>query len=274
SGISQIDHDTWSVSLGSVYELFESYNIGLSVGRSQRAPSLEELLASGPHLATETFEIGDANLGEEITSNIDFSLRRTAEAWSWKINLFANYIEDYIFQQFQDTNGDGVADRVDEDGVPGAGDLLLVRFEQENALFYGAEFESTWHTVVNRNHIDIRLFGDVVRGILDNDEDIPRISPARVGLGFDFRRNRWGAKLDIINVFEQNDTAELEEGTGGYVMLNAGLSYTLPVREADARFYLRGTNLLDRDARRHTSFLKERAPLPGRAAIAGIRLSF
>jgi iron complex outermembrane receptor protein len=38
--------------------------------------------------------------------------------------------------------------------------------------------------------------------------------------------------------------------------------------------YLRGENLLDEDARRHTSPLKEFAPLPGRSVGAGVRLEF
>jgi iron complex outermembrane receptor protein len=35
-----------------------------------------------------------------------------------------------------------------------------------------------------------------------------------------------------------------------------------------------GHNLLDEEARRHTSPLKEYAPLPGRSLTAGVRLEF
>ena len=38
--------------------------------------------------------------------------------------------------------------------------------------------------------------------------------------------------------------------------------------------YLRAENLFDEDARRHTSPLKEFAPLPGRSVGAGVRLEF
>ncbi|MCG8325453.1 MAG: TonB-dependent receptor, partial [Thiotrichales bacterium] len=273
SGINDIDHDTYSVSFGSIYSFTDRYSAGLSVSRAQRAPTIEELIADGPHHATETFEIGNPFLDEETANNIDFSIQRNDDVWSWKVNLFANYIEDYVFQQFQDLDGDGEVDEVDEDGNPG-GELRLIRFVADDALFYGAEFETSYHMEIGANHLDFRLFTDVVRGELDGGEDLPRISPARVGLGLDYSRNRWDANMDIINVFEQDDTADLEEGTGGYVMLNAGLSYTLPVKEANARFFVRGTNLLDKDARRHTSFIKERAPLPGRAAIMGVQFSY
>ncbi len=45
-------------------------------------------------------------------------------------------------------------------------------------------------------------------------------------------------------------------------------------RSARSLAYLRGENLLDEDARRHTSPLKEFAPLPGRSIGAGVRLDF
>ncbi len=273
TGINDIDHDTYSLSFGSVYRFSDRYTAGLTISRAQRAPAIEELIATGPHHATETFEIGNPFLDEETANNIDVSVQRNGDAWSWKANLFANYIEDYIFGQSQDTNGDGEADEVDEDGNLG-GEFLLIRFAQDDALFYGAEFETTWHMELGANHFDIRLFTDIVRAEFEGGDDVPRISPARLGLGIDYSRNAWSADLDLINVFEQDDTAELEEGTGGYVMLNTGLAYTLPVGDADARFFVRGTNLLDRDARRHTSFIKERAPLPGRAAMLGVRLSY
>jgi len=38
--------------------------------------------------------------------------------------------------------------------------------------------------------------------------------------------------------------------------------------------FLRGSNLTDREARPHPSFLKDLAPLPGRSLTAGVRLAF
>jgi len=38
--------------------------------------------------------------------------------------------------------------------------------------------------------------------------------------------------------------------------------------------FIRGANLLNEEARRHTSFLKDRAPLPGRSGLVGVRVNF
>jgi iron complex outermembrane receptor protein len=72
----------------------------------------------------------------------------------------------------------------------------------------------------------------------------------------------------------QNRTAELELPTNSFFLLNAGLSYKVPARGVDLDFYVRGTNLLDQEARLHTSFLKEIAPLPGRGVLLGVRAEF
>ena len=51
-------------------------------------------------------------------------------------------------------------------------------------------------------------------------------------------------------------------------------SWRLPWAQRELFVYLRGENLLNEDARRHTSPLKEFAPLPGRSLGAGVRLEF
>jgi iron complex outermembrane receptor protein len=57
-------------------------------------------------------------------------------------------------------------------------------------------------------------------------------------------------------------------------MLGADASWNFAVGSRKLLAYLRAENLLDEDARRHTSPLKERAPLPGRSIGAGVRLEF
>jgi len=57
-------------------------------------------------------------------------------------------------------------------------------------------------------------------------------------------------------------------------MLNAGVSYTVPVADASVRLFLRGENLLDEDARRHSSFNAQRVPLPGAGVHFGISVKY
>ena len=71
---------------------------------------------------------------------------------------------------------------------------------------------------------------------------------------------------------DMTKTAANELPTESYTMINA---------EASIRFgndqilaYVRGTNLSDEDARRHTSPLKDLVPLPGRSLHLGLRWDF
>ena len=274
SGFVDTKHDAYSVSAGTVWHFNRTHALGFSLTRSQRAPSIEELFSNGPHLSTGTFEEGSSDLDVETSNNLDVSLRREHDKINWTINLFVNYIEDYIFQLEQDENGDGIADKVNENRILG-GELLLVNFEQDDAVFYGMEAELLTTLIkTDRYSIDTRIWGDLVRAELIGSKNLPRISPARLGGSLEYNIGNLHADVDLINVFSQNKVASLESVTDGYVLLNAGISYTLNKKTSTTTFSFKATNLLDEDARRHTSFLKERAPLPGRAFIVSIRLNF
>jgi iron complex outermembrane receptor protein len=57
-------------------------------------------------------------------------------------------------------------------------------------------------------------------------------------------------------------------------MMNAAVSYRIRVQGAELEAFLRGTNLLDEEARNHVSIIKDIAPLGGRAVLVGVRGSF
>jgi len=57
-------------------------------------------------------------------------------------------------------------------------------------------------------------------------------------------------------------------------MLSASLGHSFRLAGANARLTLRGVNLLDREARNPSSFIKDLVPLPGRGVELGLRLTF
>jgi iron complex outermembrane receptor protein len=56
-------------------------------------------------------------------------------------------------------------------------------------------------------------------------------------------------------------------------MLNLGLNYALG-RDKQLKVFLRASNLLDKQAFNHASFLAEVVPLPGRNVSVGLRYAF
>jgi iron complex outermembrane receptor protein len=57
-------------------------------------------------------------------------------------------------------------------------------------------------------------------------------------------------------------------------MIDVDLSYRVPLASGEVFMFLRGTNLLDEDARLHTSPLKDIAPLAGSSLHVGVRAEF
>ena len=271
----KIDHDIFSISAGTTWQFIEGYSLRGNVSHAVRAPTLEELYANGAHLATHSFEIGKTTLANEKTSGIDVSLDKQGENLDWTLNLFANQVSHFIFLQELDLTGDGQPDRVDTSGLPDQNGLLLLNYAQRNANFIGVEFETTAHLLNNyRNKLDLRLWTDYVRGRLSGGRYLPRMTPLRFGGVLDYIRGPWHGRLDVMQVLKQTDTAPLETDTAGYTMLNIQLDYRFDWAKLNCNLFMRGTNLLNEEARRHTSFLKDQAPMPGRSGLAGIRINF
>ena len=280
----ETSHDLFSVSGGVSWDYAEGYEVGLAVTHAQRAPALEELYADGPHLATTTFNIGDTGLGKEKSTNFDFFWHKTAGKLTLTANLFYNRIDDFIFLKEQDLNGDGFADRVEEDfdGDPADildpeedGEPLLVVQSQDDADFMGFELEGVAHVLEGDTGVlDLRLWVDYVEGERSNGINLPRITPWRFGAGLTYSGDPWYASVSYTRVNKQDDTAPLETATSGYDVLNLYASYRLSKGDNDVTLFASATNLLDDESRRHTSFAKEQAPLPGRSGIFGLRVSF
>lgn len=273
----KVHHNLLNISGGASWAFAKDYSVGVNVSHTQRAPSLEELFSNGPHLATDAFVIGDSALNKEISNNVDLSLRKVEGRWRWKLNLFANFIDNFIFLQELDQNGDGIADRVDREGMLTLAQdtLLLVKETQADARFLGAEFETMWSLFDDaRGKLNLRLWTDYVRGQLVNGPNLPRMTPLRFGSDLNYERGPWYAGLNIMRVQRQNEVALLETATQGYMMWNAHVEYRLALGPVQYTFFLQGRNLLDEEARRHTSFLKNQAPLPGRSAMVGMKATF
>ena len=109
---------------------------------------------------------------------------------------------------------------------------------------------------------------------VDTGEPLPRITPFRYGASLNYRHEKWEAKIEGQRVSRQNRTAAFETSTEGYTFLNASAGYNFHAGPAIVNVYVRGTNLLNEEAREHLSFLKEALPLAGRGVLIGVRTTF
>lgn len=254
------DDSAFSWSVGGVYDLGSNWSTALSYAHAERMPSVEELYSDGPHIATQSYEIGDVNLGTETASNIDLSLRYHGDHASLNLTVYRNAISDFIF---------AAATGAELDELP------VFQYFQADATLQGIELAADW-TFFQSDAGDwiLRGFYDQTDGELDDGGDLPRIPPQRLGLGLDFDSGDLRTSLDVIEIAEQDKVTAFETETDGYTLVNAGLIYRVYLGDSSADLFLRGSNLLDEEVRLHTSFLKDIAPQMGRSWQAGVRFSF
>jgi iron complex outermembrane receptor protein len=241
-----------SASIGLVRRLGASSALAATASYTERAPTATELFADGPHVATQQFEIGDPGLGKERAVSLDLALRHDARRVSGEVTAFYNRYFDFI--DLAPTGGTS-------DGLP------EFEFGAVEADFVGAEARVSWHLVRGACcALDLDLLADWVRAEnRTTGEPLARVPPLRVGAGLVGRLGRARADATIVRVFDQDRVTEFERPTDAYTMLDAGVALDLGRPLRGARIEVRGTNLLDEEARVHASPLKEFVPLPGRS---------
>lgn len=257
------DETALGAALGAIWTVGDGLTLAVNAALTERNPNATELYALGPHVAVQRFERGaiargDGALTKERSGNIDFTLRGKHERVEWSATLFRNRVDDYILL---------APTSLVEDGLP------VFDYVQRDAELYGFEAELTYDLLdTATNHLHARVFSDYVHGEQRASGDyLPRLPPLRVGFGVHYTRGALDTAFRLTRHARQEKTASFELPTDAYTMLDVEVSHRF---DAGVLAYLRGTNLLDDDARRHASPLKEIAPLPGVSLAAGLRWNF
>ena len=93
------DFTIHAVSIGALVPLGDRLELGLLASHSSRAPIAEELYAGGPHLVTNTYEIGDAGLSKERAASIALRLQYAAPSWDVAVAAYFTRFSDYVYWQ-------------------------------------------------------------------------------------------------------------------------------------------------------------------------------
>lgn len=276
SGRCDFDDTSTSVSGSLLYDLNADSNIMFGLARSERAPAVEELFSNISsvncgrfadneelvlHAATGLIEIGNPDLDQEVSSNIEIGLRKHSGRFTGELSAYYNEIDDYIFLDLGDEEFEGQS---------------IANYLARDATFKGIEGKVSFNLLEQPgSNLIFGLFGDVVRADFDSGGDVPRIPPAKLGAELRYFADDWSAHLHLTRVQKQDNVSSLELETDGYTLLSLYADYHLPLGSVgDLTFYLRGDNLLDEEIRNHASFLKNFAPEPGRSMSLGIRFKY
>ena len=123
--------------------------------------------------------------------------------------------------------------------------------------------------------MSLNVLADFVNAkLVDTDANLPRIPPMRLGAGVNYRQGGFVIRTGVRYSSEQDKLGPFETITPSFTMVDASVSYRLFTGGVFHDISLVGTNLTDSEARVHTSFLKDMAPLPGREIRLVYRLNF
>jgi len=250
----------FSGSAGANIRLWNGGAFVANYTSAYRSPALEELYNYGPHIGNLTFEIGNQELKNERANGVNLSVRHLTEKLRVNAGLFYYRINDFTFLAPQDEDMDGNVDI--EDGLP------VAKYSQENAEYFGGEFEFNYHFV---RSFGFFVNGDFVRAnLVDSNINLIRIPPPRIRAGLDINYKNLNVKPEVIGADKQDRVFPLETPTAGYGIVNLTGSYVIGRQHFAHIFTFNAYNLTNKLYRNHVSFIKDYAPEIGR----GLKVSY
>ncbi len=257
---------TGSYSGSVLWDANDRASLGFAYSHSERAPSTEELYSNNNlasidecviHFATGSCEIGNINLNEERSNNLDLSLYLSLPSLDATFTLFYNSFSDYIFQA-------NTGMEVDE--------FPVRAYQNDDANFVGVEVDMLLPIT---NDWSVRFFGDRVSGKLDDGSYVPRMPPSRLGSELIFNADAFNASLSVIDAADQDNPGFGEIATSGYTRWDFTMDYSLASRfDGELILFSKLRNITDEEVRLATSFLRGFAPETGRSIELGVRFSF
>ena len=256
--------ESFNSSLGFKTNLKENITFRLNLASGFRAPNLAELTSNGVHEGTNRYEIGNSNLKNEQNFQVDLNLEYRNPHFELFLNLFNNYINNYIFIT---PNGNIIDDN------------NVFDYTQANATLFGGETGIHFHPhPLDWLHITSSF--ESVTGRKQNGDNLPLI-PA----------NRWNnsvrtefkstkiikesfAVINLEYTLNQKNPSEFETNSNDYTLINLGLGGKITLGKAAFNVNLNANNVLDKKYISHLSRLKtDGIPNIGRNIVFGINFS-
>jgi iron complex outermembrane receptor protein len=177
-------------------------------------------------------------------------------------------------------------------------ELPVFAFRATDAEFYGGELAVTIHllepvlaeaeglskdgkTVLEPGRsaqphgLDLELKADYVRARdTVSGDPLPRIPPFRASAALAYSYGKFGARVEGQYVARQDRVSDNELPTDDHFLLGASATYQIASGPITWDAYIKGTNLTTEEARLHTSFLKDIAPLGGAGVLVGLKATF
>lgn len=242
-----------TASLGTIHQFTPNVTGSLSLARSFRAPTVQELFAQGLDAASGTYSIGSASLGPETGVGLDASLKGSFATAVFEISPYVNAIDHYIYAFLR---GDTIQN------------FPVRQFAATRARLAGVEASVT---VQPAQRFAIKASGDYV-----NAEDtrrhvpLPFTPPLRGLIRGTFQNHTYLGTIEWRLAASQHRLGDGDTPTSGYAVMNVGVGLRLVQRGLVHHVSLHCDNVFNTSYRDHLSVIKDFLPQPGR----GFRLNY
>lgn len=250
----------FSGAVGVRVPLAPAMSASVHLGRSFRAPTVEELFSGGAHAGMGAVELGDAGLVAEQGLSLEATLRAQSARWNAQLSVHRNAIDHYVH-------------------LAAAGDTVLLgttlpvlQYRQDDAVLTGAEGSVEW-AVTPR--LVLGAMGDYLRADLTDGTPLSFMPPPRLGLLGRWEDGRYSLGGDLHYELAQRRIGPADElPTPAHTTLrvHAGVRFTAGGRTHS--IIVRAENLGNELHREATSRIKDFAPGPGRNISVGYRLYY
>jgi iron complex outermembrane receptor protein len=242
-----------TASLGAVQQLSSSLTGSLSLARSFRAPTVQELFANGLDAPSGTYTIGTPTLVPETGLGLDASIKGGYEKASFELSPYANFIHNYIYGFLR---GDVIQ------GFP------VRQFGSTNARLFGVDASATVEAV---RYIALKVGADYV-----NAEDtrqhvpLPFTPPLRGLVRATFQNAIYMGLVETRMAAKQTRLGEGDTPTPGYAVVNLGVGMRFARQRIINNISLHCDNVFNTVYRDNLSVIKDFIPQPAR----GFRLNY
>ncbi len=242
-----------TASLGAIQQFTPHLTGSLSLARSFRAPTVQELFANGLDAPSGTYTIGSAELRPETGLGADASLKGSFTNLSFEIAPYANSIRSYIYGFLR---GDTIQ------GFP------VRQFGATSARLFGLDASVV---IQPAQYFALKAGADYV-----NAEDtrrnvpLPFIPPLRGLLRATYQDRTYMGVIETRLAARQTRLGEGDTPTAGYAVVNLGIGVRLTRQRLVHNIGLHCDNVFNRVYRDNLSVIKDFIPQPAR----GFRLNY
>ena len=267
-----------SGSVGVLREITPDVRVGVSASRAYRTPDFNELYSNGPHLAANSYDVGDPSLEEETGTGIDAFVRVSKSWLRLDAGAFYMLLDNYVFPSSRGRIELGTA-----------GERPRFQFTNEDARFVGAEGEVEL-SLSRRFALDatasyvlaeftserdsIPVFSGNDTTLMAASKYPPLIPPLNGEVGIRYDDRTFFAGTAVRFVADQDRLGDGETITNSYALLNMDAGARMLIGERLHTLTLRVDNALDASYRNHLSRTKDIMPEPGRNISLLYRVSF